>query len=441
MMKARENRQAIQQKLLREHDSTLLVFTMNIPGDEKISPLIIEGFNAGNRLITDLFKRNRIQIIHSYSQVLFTGCESYYAVNADALQLKKQLTLIENQGRLGQLFDLDVIDHTGHKIDREEIGLGPRKCLICDQPAKLCGRSRNHSVTELQNKVNEILNEEICSFNSERIATAAQQGLLYELVTTPKPGLVDINDSGSHQDMDRFTFSASAASLYPYFYKAACLGFTSRGKNLKKAFESLRKLGKQAETTMFGTTKGINTHKGAIFTLGILCCCYGLINNDCWNDPSAVSDCCRQLTEGIVANDLGNINSASTHGESLYLNEGITGIRGEAEKGFPSVFETGLPVLQETLKECTYNQASLAALLAIISAITDTNIISRSDISAAEKVSQKAKQLFDQKAYLNEETMNQFNQEMVNDNLSPGGSADLLAASWMVYLLKEWKYV
>lgn len=110
-----------------------------------------------------------------------------------------------------------------------------------------------------------------------KIATFAVEGMLYEVTATPKPGLVDRANNGAHYDMDYFTFMSSAAALYMAFDEMIKEGARSgeQQEDIRKLLAPLREIGKRAENRMFAFTDGVNTHKGMIFSLGILCGCAG----------------------------------------------------------------------------------------------------------------------------------------------------------------------
>ncbi len=117
-------------------------------------------------------------------------------------------------------------------------------------------------------------------------------GLLYEVSTTPKPGLVDRNNSGSHSDMDFFTFLDSSASLIPWFREFFCLGWDHSSESDGQIFERLRYAGQRAETAMFSATGGINTHKGLVFASAILCGALGKVHSG--QESSAAGRGCAQ---------------------------------------------------------------------------------------------------------------------------------------------------
>ena len=224
MLDARERRVQHQQALLAQYHKPLICFTMNICGPVKDSPLIRRGFARGRQLLRQQFLRAKLVPLREDAIREDTGCEAFYVLDADPLTIKKFTTDIEDATPLGRLFDMDVIRPDGRKVDREELYLEGRRCLICGGPAKVCSSRRVHTVAELQEKTTEILTD---ARDAQDIADAARlsvRALLYEVTTTPKPGLVDRRNSGSHKDMDVFTFMDSAAALYPYFEACARMG-------------------------------------------------------------------------------------------------------------------------------------------------------------------------------------------------------------------------
>ena len=270
MLDARERRVQHQQELLAQYHKPLICFTMNICGPIKDSPLIRRGFARGRQLLRQQFLRAKLTPLYQDAVREVTGCEAFYVLDADPLTIKKFTTDIEDATPLGRLFDMDVIRPDGLKVDREELNLEGRRCLICGGPAKVCSSRRIHTVAELQEKTTEILTEARDAQDIADAARLAVRALLYEVTTTPKPGLVDRRNSGSHKDMDVFTFMDSAAALYPYFEACAQTGRETAEQPAPETFAALRPLGCEAEGEMLDATGGVNTHKGAVFSVGIV---------------------------------------------------------------------------------------------------------------------------------------------------------------------------
>ena len=226
MLDARERRAARQRELLGQFGQTLVCFTMNIAGPVKNSPLIARGYCLGRRLLRQQLAAAGMPVVHFEEIREKTGNEAIFLIDAQALAVKAVTTAIEDASPVGRLFDMDVLESTGRKIDRQELGKPGRQCLICGGMAGACARSRTHSVAQLQEKTTRILEEALLEADSRCAARLAVQALLYEVAVTPKPGLVDRENSGRHRDMDGFSFLASGAGRYPYFTSSFQLEWT-----------------------------------------------------------------------------------------------------------------------------------------------------------------------------------------------------------------------
>lgn len=421
ILAARDKRAATQKRLLEKYGKPLICFTMNIAGPVKYSTEIERGYRLGRQLL-----ESRVMPVHFEESISPTGCEGFYVVEGSAEEIKRICVMIEDSQPICRLFDMDVLDWDGRKLSREELRLPGRTCLICDKPAFDCSRSRVHSVAQLQEKTAQLLE---AATEEAYIGSLAYQALIQEVCTTPKPGLVDLQNSGSHKDMDLYTFINSAKALRSYFYEAACIG--KEGLSPADTFAKLRVAGMAAERAMFAATGGINTHKGAIFTMGLLCA--AATRED-------IFGFCASMTEGLIDRDFAGVTmeNAVTAGQWQYAAYGITGIRGEAEKGFPAVRDVGLPVLKQGLEQgLSLNDAGCAALLHILCAVTDTNMIARSDLATARTVREQIASILEDAPYPTRDTLEALDRMFIKDNLSPGGSADLLAATYFVLFLNR----
>lgn len=435
ILASRENRAAAQQRLLTEFGKPLVCFTMNIAGPVKTSPLICQGFYMGHAMLQAQFGSYPILFQQLCTEP--TGCEAYYIVDAPAQILKELTVQIEDSQSVCRLFDIDVLDESGRKLSRQDLGLSERKCLLCSNSAHVCGRSRAHTVEQLQAETIRLLTDALQKQNASHIATLAQQSLLYEVCTTPKPGLVDCRNNGSHRDMDIFTFMSSAAALHTYFEDCTRIGMETAQHPAPQTFRQLRLPGKLAEREMLHATNGVNTHKGAIFSLGILCGAAGRTGSTV---PEDILTECRAMTAGLTAADFSHITAenATTAGQTLYALHGITGVRGQAEAGFPAVAQVGLPVLKTGLQRGhSLNEAGAATLLHLLCAAVDTNIIARSDLSTQQMIVGEISTLLKADPYPCSEVLSHLNTMFVEKNLSPGGSADLLAVTYFLHFLSE----
>ena len=178
---------------------------MNIAGPVKRTPLIEFAFD-------ETIKRIRVSFGEpaAYREIRCeAGCEAFLLYDREAEELKKKCVKLEEEEALGRLLDLDVIQTDGQKLSRAV----SRRCLICGGPAFPCARARKHSLKDLTEKTNSILRE----FAVNRVAEYAVQALLDEVRLTPKPGLVDAENSGAHSDMNLSLMEKSAHSLRAYF--------------------------------------------------------------------------------------------------------------------------------------------------------------------------------------------------------------------------------
>lgn len=431
----REARVRRQRELLSRFGQPLICFTMNIPGPVKNNDLIRAAFRMGCRELTDLLDNARIPVLHREELDAVTGCEGFFVIDGDATQVKALCVSLEEGTALGRLYDLDVLTPDGRKLDRET----PRKCLICGLPARICGPTRAHSAQALQSRAAEILEAGVFSAHAQTVGALAVRSLLYEVSVTPKPGLVDRNNSGAHRDMDFYNFLSSASALQPFFAQCARIGTDTRSLPPEETFARLRLPGRLAEQTMLRASGGANTHKGAIFSLGLVCAAAGrLIFADC--TPEALLALCGRMTRGLTARELSGIRpeSARTAGEQLYSRYGITGIRGQAEAGFPAVLSRGLPVLRQGLaRGLSFDRAGAGALLALLCAGEDTNLIKRGGLSRLSDIRSRVSSLLQQEPFPDRDSLEALDRWFIQENLSPGGSADLLALCFFLEFLRE----
>lgn len=434
MLEARENRVCRQYRMLKTFRQSLVCFTMNIPGPIKNTPLIRRAFRYGCQRLEECLN----EILSKETIDAVTGFEALYAVKEDPLKLKKICTAIEEETPLGRLFDMDVLDIDGNKLDRTQAGGSSRDCIVCGAPGRTCASRRMHSVPELQTAVNRIMQAHFLQRDAEYIAALAVESLLDEVSATPKPGLVDRRNNGSHRDMDLGLFTDSAHALRPYFQDCFLIGQETGDLAPDETFYRLRQAGIGAEQTMLQATGGVNTHKGAVFTLGILCGSLGRL----WSPENPIPETTRILAEcaGIAAVSLKeDFTSAPpaprTAGERLYWERGITGIRGECAAGLPSVANISLPVFHACLSEgASQNDSGITALLHLIATVEDTNLYHRGGVSGAQWAKDSAAALLPRPSIAQLEALDD---AFIRRNLSPGGCADLLAVTLFLHKLQR----
>ncbi len=276
----------------------------------------------------------------------------------------------------------------------------------------------------------------------------AHASALWEVYVAPKPGLVDRLGSGAHTDMHYGTFVSSALALAPFWSQQCEEGLS--GLSPGKAFPRLRSRGVAMEEVMFAATKGINTHKGLIFVLSLLL--YGTGKALEEGEPLSAERICARggsCVAGMVEAELEPLKKnlpprPLTHGERLYLEHGITGIRGEAERGFPSLWSAGLPALEKALGEGhSLHHAGLYALLHLMLATEDSTVIHRGGYAFWKtEYREMIREVLLRGAPFcssGESALVELDREFSRRRISPGGSADLLSATFFLHfcLLRE----
>ncbi len=439
MLAARDARAARQRAMTAEHGTPLVCLTMVLPGAVKRGAAIDRGFALGCALVRRQLRAAGMACLAADVLHLPTGSEGYWAVRADAGKLKRIMLDIEEHTPAGRLLDLDVLDESGRKVARGALGYPERTCLLCREPAHACARSRAHDANKVAGKAHALLTEALIAWDAEHIAQLACRALLTEACTTPKPGLVDRRNAGSHKDMDLFTFMAGAPALQPYFVACARAGMAGKDQPPIRTMDALRPLGRLAEGAMLKATGGVNTHKGAVFTLGVLCAALGRLDVSERREPDAVLAAAAAIAAGITARDFGGVTAgtARTHGEMLYALHGITGARGQLEAGLPSVKLHGLPALEAALGGgCTLEQAGCMALLHLIANTQDTALIARGGLEGQQQAADKVKALLAQHPMPGNAAIEDLDEWFISRNLSPGGCADLLAACYLLHWMK-----
>ncbi len=271
---------------------------------------------------------------------------------------------------------------------------------------------------------------------ARRIEALATQALLYEVAATPKPGLVDSHNTGAHNDMDIFTFFRSAAALGPAFSKCFLAGASHEGM-AEALLPAIRAIGIDAEHEMLKVTGGVNTHKGILFSMGLLCGAAGLLSQERHGSGFSAENLCdtaARIVSGIIERDFGSLAEKPilTYGERLYLKHGITGIRGEVAGGFQTVRQVSLPLIREKWAAVDTNTLLVELLLRIMAHSEDSNILGRHDLAMLGTVQKKAREILEQGGAFSSKGMaavRDFDQWCIRQWVSPGGSADLLAVT------------
>ncbi|WP_425756870.1 triphosphoribosyl-dephospho-CoA synthase [Ihubacter sp. rT4E-8] len=326
----------------------------------------------------------------------------------------------------------------------------------------------------------ETIGDTIADTIAETIGQMAVQALRIEAALTPKPGLVDQENSGAHDDMDYPLFLASSAALLPCFTACAKIGMQSGKKKPAQLTSALRRAGRCGETAMYAATRGVNSHKGAIFSMGILCCAVGMLQAapaaaDAASIGAAIGQnagklrhsessvdmtrdkgefaplqdsrqaagfhetelqaLCAKLSAALLRQD----PAAATHGLYARGHAACGGVRAEARSGFASAFQTGLPVLREAIASGIPQQRALIkTLLVLMSRVEDSNAAYRGGAEGLDFIRSKAQHILSRADWQTEECLDMvrdFDRACIRRHLSPGGSADLLAFSIMLYMI------
>lgn len=305
--------------------------------------------------------------------------------------------------------------------------------------------------------------------SSVDVATLAVRAALLEAAAEPKPGLVCPHSSGAHRDMDFDTFVRSALALGPYFGRAHALGWATRGALPTGVFPRLRALGLAAERSMFRATGGINTHKGLIFSLSLFCAALGRLSG---RKLRAAELCVTAgaFARGIVARDFAplaavraavssgvlakrlvgppgkrraalesTVGRRLTPGEVVFLLYGATGVRGQAERGFPQVLQAW-EVLQalEGGNGQISNLGMVHCLLELILEMGDTTLLWRGGARGLRLARGHAGAVLAHGGLALEEGRRALRRMCATFNrrrLSPGGCADILAIAVFLHSL------
>jgi triphosphoribosyl-dephospho-CoA synthase len=259
------------------------------------------------------------------------------------------------------------------------------------------------------------------------LARLCKQALVAEAELTPKPGLVDRRGAGSHNDLSLSIMRRSALAIEPYFYQMALI--SSGACASQQLRERLAAIGREAERAMYTTTGGSNSHRGAIWVLGLLASAASITSEDTTATATAIAE-----TAGTIAafHDRAAPRLV-THGHVVAERYGVRGARGEALEVFPHVVHVGLPTLRARRSgDATESVARMDTLLSIMSRLEDTCVLYRGEAAALETVRDGAHRVIAAGgcgSKRGEQQLRQLDGELLTRGVSPGGSADLLAAT------------
>jgi len=258
---------------------------------------------------------------------------------------------------------------------------------------------------------------------ADAVAARGVTCLDQEVATFPKPGLVSHRDSGSHHDMDAGTFRQSAEAIRPYLAELALAGAKDAGMG------RLRVIGLEAEAAMLVATDGINTHRGAIFGLGLLAAAAGRrhagLDDPDWSLGRIVAESWgHDILNGPVL--------LHSHGQQVRRDYGMGGARVEAAQGFPCVYRIGVPALAagERLAPGDDEAARVHTFFALLAEVEDTNLVHRGGLDGLASAREMARGFLDWGGVGSAGWRGYalaMHIDFIRRNLSPGGVADLLA--------------
>ncbi|MGL4642546.1 MAG: citrate lyase holo-[acyl-carrier protein] synthase [Cetobacterium sp.] len=436
----REKRVDIQNEIIKEFNQPILVLRANYPGEDKN--------NFVPKYIIEIIKDEVVEIFNS--EILFSkkiesieGPTYIYVIKNSGKEIKKIAMLIEENHDLGRCVDIDVFDSDGYAFSRKDFNGEKRKCLLCEEMAFVCARKKNHTQIEVQSAIQKKLelyleNQKITDSIVNTFSNLALKSVILEVSAFPSFGLVSPQSTGSHNDMDFFTFINSGFSLNTYFREVVKAGCSKLPIDL--IFKKIRYMGKVAEKNMFLATNNVNTHKGLIFLMGITATCAAKAksqNLTFENISIFIQEMCKDILKDF---DNIHLKKTLTHGEKLFINHGIVGVRGVAKNGLDMVFNGGISIFKKSIANDEHiNHAMIRTLIYLMSILEDTTILHRHDIEVLNQVKQTAihlKEKFYDKP-LNIEILTEIEQDFIGKRISPGGAADLLAITMFLAFIQN----
>lgn len=265
------------------------------------------------------------------------------------------------------------------------------------------------------------------------IGHLASMALQAELDTTPKPGLVDRNDNGAHRDMDHALMQRSIQALHPYFVRLAQLGFNGK----QPCHDEIVNIGIEAEREMFKATGGVNTHKGALFSIGLAAVA---LAGEAFSRITQAERCGTMAYDDVNSKQIQSLSNSiaslarlfpdtnGTHGSKAKANNILKGALDNAREGYTQLFKAWLPFYIDRIAEGD-NYALHKTLLRIMCDLDDTNIVYRTSMETMQEVKTEARQMLDtSRNIVNfEAALQAMNTDYIHRNISPGGSADMLS--------------
>jgi triphosphoribosyl-dephospho-CoA synthase len=411
LLAARDARAEQVQSALARNPGPVLMISANVPGPEKFRPGLarmlqaaLDSLHAAIGLELQVSRRDRCGPFH-------------LAASAAAPAAAKRAAMAIEAGPSGRLLDLDVYAPDGVQVDRALLGLPPRPCLVCAEPARECIRLGRHSPEEIMERVDALLRPWLPPARPvapERLAAGLTLGALRELELTPKPGLVDLRDSGSHPDLSLASMRASA-ELLPSYYEDLL-----RCARERRPLADSVQAGVEAEQRMTRAIRA-NAHKGYIFLSGL-----ALMAAAGGRElPGAIAE--------TAAECFAHFGAAGSHGALIRDRHGLGGIRAEALSGLPAVFQHGWPRYREVLEAgWAPDRAGFYLMAVLMQRVEDTTAVSRCGLEGLERVRRDgaALQRLLERGLDPEPMLAGLNREYVASGLTMGGVADCMALTF-----------
>jgi len=417
---ARDNRQRELDRTVAETGpedaASFLFISANVPGSDKHRPGISRLLRNA---VDSLQQATGLKVLQTRRDLL--GPFHIASSNRSPIEVKRAAVVIEAESPSARLLDLDVYRPDGSQVDRAGLGLPPRPCMICAEPARECILLRSHTNAELLERVDSLLRPFVPSprlILPESLADNLAVGVLRELNLTPKPGLVDCHDSGSHADLTHAGMRASAELLPHYFSDIlAC-------HHQQRPLQDFVQAGIAAENRMIREIQS-NAHKGFIFLSGLVlmaaCACDGraeLLRRE-------ISETAKRL--------FAHAGLPASHGVGIRNRFGLGGIRAEAEQGLPAVFEHGWPRYREALEAgWSAGHAAFYLMSVLMQRVEDTTAVHRCGLEGLDRLRRdgaRLQKLLEQQQDP-EPMLAALNREYSAAGLTMGGVADCMALTF-----------
>jgi holo-ACP synthase CitX len=443
-LEAREKRAALIAELARGVSTggraAVVWMAVSVPGPDKQPPGIGAVFSAAAAALerfpaAEVAVQGR-DVLGPYA-ALFAG--------GSPAELKAAAIAVEEAAPARRLIDIDIYDHESRPVDRAHLGLPQRRCLVCGEPARECIAAARHEAGALAGAVQTLLEP----FGPAALARRLVAGAETELELTPKPGLVDRRDNGSHPDLSYALMQRSIELLPAYFDELLAL---RRGDaNLGVCIDA----GRRAELRM-ANVLGANAHRGYIFLCGLLllaACDAEQAERRTETPlgpvaPAAAASAIgrgfeslrhhvRSLAREFFDQHAAHEGPAPSHGARVRRQLGIGGIRAEARDGLPSVFDEGLPAYEDALTRTGDMRTAAFALLGILmQCVEDTTTLHRCGPIGLARLRQDGRSLADLVVSGGNliPHLEALNREYRRLGLTMGGVADCMA---LVFALHE----